>query len=301
MSRPVPPPQHPEFFELGDSLTRLFLESLSFECDWIRPRQPWPAHGTHGWRTLPSLLVLVAIKGRYECALENGVRFTSGPGEAVVLAAGVPHRVQFPVEGTLVAAHLSYRVLGGIDVMCFFDIPPHLPRQVGTRVGTLLDRIARNRQTKSFGIASGVREKALAFELLSLLLQQGSPRSIDVARLANLQRLSRVLEFIHEHVDEPLSIRELCRQAQLSRQRFHTVFKEASGFSPKEYVSRAKIQKAKQMLISKDLSVANISDRLGFCNPFHFSRQFKLFAAVSPSAYRRRIFEYELLDKKSEN
>lgn len=292
--RPVPPPQHPDYFELGESLTRLCMETLSFECDWIRATQSWPAHGTNGWRSLPSLLVLIAIKGRYECVLENGVRFTTRPHEALVLPAAVPHRIQFPIPGVLVAAHLNFRVLGGIDVMRFFDVPPHLPRSTGAEIGKLLDAIARNRQTRNFGIASAVREKALGFQLLALLLQHARTRRIDVARLMQMQRLSHVLEEIHERIGERLSIGELCRQARLSRQRFYAVFKEASGFAPKEYLSRAKIQKAKQLLISRDLSIANVSDRLGYCNPYHFSRQFKALAGVSPSVYRRRIFEFEM-------
>src|ERR1043165_3313343 len=97
MSRQVQPPQHPQFFEMGESLTRLCMDSLTFEIEWIREKQPWPEHGTHGWRSLPSLLVLVAIKGHYECKLENGVHFRTGPHEALVLPAGVPHQIQFPV------------------------------------------------------------------------------------------------------------------------------------------------------------------------------------------------------------
>src|SRR5262249_24289234 len=123
-------------------------------------------------------MVLVAIRGHYDCELENGIRFVAGPYQAVVLAAGVPHSIKFPKPGLLVAAHLNYRVLGGIDVVRFFDIPYLFSRKAGKKVGSLVDRIARNRQTRSFGIAHAVREKALAFELLSLLLQQGRARSI---------------------------------------------------------------------------------------------------------------------------
>ncbi len=298
---PVPPPQHPDFFELGESgatLARLCLETLSFECDWVLERQRWSPHGTHGWRSLPWLLVLVAIKGRYECTLEHGVSFTTGPYEALVLPAGVPHCIDFPVPGVLVAAHLNYRVLGGIDILRFFELPHHLPRRCGRPIAELLDRIARNRQTRQYGIVSAVMEKSLGFELLALLLKQAASRTADIARLMRLQRLSGVLELIHERIGEPLAITELCRQAKLSRQRFYAVFKEATGFSPKEYVSRAKIQKAKQLLISKVLTVANVSDQLGYCNPYHFSRQFKKLAGVSPSVYRQQVFEYGSLSVK---
>jgi AraC-like DNA-binding protein len=269
------------------------MDSLTFEIEWIREKQPWPEHGTHGWRSLPSLLVLVAIKGHYDCKLENGVHFRTGPHEALVLPAGVPHQIQFPHPGVLVGAHLNYQVLGGIDLLRFFDVPHRFIKPAGKLIGNLLQKIARGRQTASYGIPSAVREKALGFELLSLILQHASSRRIDVARIMQLQRLSRVLEFIQEQIDQPITIGDLCRQARLSRQRFHAVFKEASGFSPKDYLSRAKIQKAKQLLISKELSIGNIADQLGYCNPYHFSTQFKLHSGVSPSVYRRRIFEYE--------
>ena len=117
------------------------------------------------------------------------------PGQTrMVLPAGVPHRIQFPVAGVLVAAHLNYRVLGGIDVVRFYDLPHRLTGQAGKMIGNLLQHIARGRQTLQYGIPSAVREKALGFELLALILKHGTPRRIDVARIMQLQRLSRVLE-----------------------------------------------------------------------------------------------------------
>jgi len=65
-------------------------------------------------------------------------------------------------------------------------------------------------------------------------------------------------------------------------------FKRATGFSVKEYILSAQLRRAKQLLTCTSESVEVISRRLGFEDPFYFSRLFRSREGASPSAFRER-------------
>ncbi|MBL8991700.1 MAG: helix-turn-helix transcriptional regulator, partial [Spirochaetia bacterium] len=67
---------------------------------------------------------------------------------------------------------------------------------------------------------------------------------------------------------------------------FSARFKKQFGISPKQYFLLEKTELAKRYLLESELSVSEISERLGFANAFHFSRLFKKHSGTSPAAFR---------------
>ena len=72
----------------------------------------------------------------------------------------------------------------------------------------------------------------------------------------------------------------------VSESSFYTCFKEWSGESPKEYKNRIRINAARSMLENSDLQISEIAFRVGFDDPYYFSRLFKKAVGVSPRAFR---------------
>jgi AraC-like DNA-binding protein len=64
------------------------------------------------------------------------------------------------------------------------------------------------------------------------------------------------------------------------------VLKEKTGRTARSYIIQMVILEAKVLLDRLDLSILQIADELHFSNPFHFSRFFKKYTSVTPSAYR---------------
>ncbi|MFP4282701.1 MAG: helix-turn-helix transcriptional regulator [Opitutales bacterium] len=62
----------------------------------------------------------------------------------------------------------------------------------------------------------------------------------------------------------------------------------AFGESPARLLAEFKVRRAEELLRHRDLRVQEVSDRLGFANPFHFSRVFKRLRGQPPSAVVRR-------------
>lgn len=87
---------------------------------------------------------------------------------------------------------------------------------------------------------------------------------------------------------EPVSISQLAKRFGYSMTYCNRLFHEAYGMSPRQYLSRIKLVRAKQMLCNPETTMSEIADKLGYRDAAHWSRQFKRWTGQSPSEYRRR-------------
>lgn len=99
--------------------------------------------------------------------------------------------------------------------------------------------------------------------------------------------INDAIDYMQDAIEESITVKELAQHANYSVSYFHSIFKEKTGFSPIHYFNQLKIQKACQYLSFTDLSIKEISHKLGFKDPFYFSRLFKKLMSLSPSKYRQ--------------
>lgn len=116
-----------------------------------------------------------------------------------------------------------------------------------------------------------------------------SPRSLFSVQARNQARVERVITFIHSSVQMPLDAAALAQIADLSASRMNTVFRQMTGYSPLEYVRRARVSHARRLLADPQLSVKEIAARTGFEDSFHFSRVFRRIDGLSPTHYREAV------------
>jgi AraC family transcriptional regulator len=102
-------------------------------------------------------------------------------------------------------------------------------------------------------------------------------------------RLKRVLAYIDERADENLRLAELAKAAGMSMFHFAKLFKQSTGHSPHRYALRRRMEKAKQLLREEDASVLEISVRTGFVDQRHFTKVFRRFTGLTPTAYRTAV------------
>jgi len=120
--------------------------------------------------------------------------------------------------------------------------------------------------------------------LLALMIEYRHERQRESSD--SVQKVAESIIYMSEHLDEPLRVTTLAALANLSPAHFAVRFKEQTGCSPRDYLHLLRIHRACQLLRSSALNVKEIAARLGYQDPFHFSRQFKAFQGVSPSEYR---------------
>lgn len=117
-------------------------------------------------------------------------------------------------------------------------------------------------------------------------MASGVPSSGETAQSWDDPRLATVLAHVAAHFRRPLSLPELAGLVHLSPAHFSTMFRRATGLSPLQYVHRYRWQRAKEMLVGSDASVAEIAAAVGVPDPFYFSRAFKRTEGISPQQYR---------------
>lgn len=93
--------------------------------------------------------------------------------------------------------------------------------------------------------------------------------------------------YLHEHVAERYSVEEYAAGAGLSVGRFIRVFREATGLSPKRYLTSIRMSEARMLLESTDYPIAEVADIVGYDNPLYFSRVFRAHVGMSPSQCRQ--------------
>lgn len=104
---------------------------------------------------------------------------------------------------------------------------------------------------------------------------------------APYRALSKLVDFVHDHVDQTLSVDELARQAGMSISTLERRFRSHLGTSPKRFILHAKIAAACDRLLNTPMSVGEIAESLGYHEHASFTRAFTSVMHMSPTAYRK--------------
>lgn len=103
------------------------------------------------------------------------------------------------------------------------------------------------------------------------------------------ERLKPVFAYIERHLFEPtLTVERLKEALGVRDNSFSTVVGDACGRTPRVYIENRRCETGCRLLAAEDLTVRQISQRLGFSNPRRFTRAFQRWAGQSPSAYREQ-------------
>lgn len=101
--------------------------------------------------------------------------------------------------------------------------------------------------------------------------------------------IQNVITYMLDNLNTTLTLDEISEFAKITKYHFVRIFKEKTGFTPIEYYTRLKIQKACELLEIPDLKINQISFALGFQNPYYFTTVFKKIVGKSPQQYRKLI------------
>lgn len=106
--------------------------------------------------------------------------------------------------------------------------------------------------------------------------------------VGHFRRFSAVVEYIHQHLHERISVAELARLASLHPNYFSNLFSETFGLSPREYIMQKRIERAQLLLWRTDLSIKQVADAVGAEGSAYFCRIFKKRVGMTPREYRRQ-------------
>ncbi len=129
--------------------------------------------------------------------------------------------------------------------------------------------------------------------VVHLLRHHSNVRRSDEMELSRVglvdRRIRRAVELMHAHLDRELPLEEIAAAAYLSPFHFARLFKKLTGASPHAYLATLRVERAQMLLGETDLSVAEVSARVGYSSPSHFTKAFRQAKGLAPRAFRAAI------------
>lgn len=104
-------------------------------------------------------------------------------------------------------------------------------------------------------------------------------------------RLSKVYHYIDQNLNRKITLSDLSGHMCLSEDYFSKIFNEIMGVRPMEYVSRKRIERAQMLLLTTNLSVCQVAEKVGITNYSYFSTLFKKYTLTSPEKYQKMHFQ----------
>lgn len=297
---------------LGQDLP--LLRSENGRLSVFDPQGVWPdAHVP----PLNSHLVIVALAPATGCCTwlpgEGSQQRDLAEGDALVLPAGEPGFIQWPAAANANATasalvlglhpQLLFQADSGRAATARATQPTRLYAQSAVHAPVLhglaltLQRAALQGDPAAPAVADHVA-RALAVQLLVQQARHAagerSPRAGGEERSPHGERdslgqvrLARALSFLASRIDQPVDLAEAAQAAGCSLHHFAHLFKTAMGVSPMRYLRQQRMQRARELVETTGLSMAEIGDRVGMPDPARFSQAFRAYWKTTPSALRR--------------
>jgi AraC family transcriptional regulator len=100
-------------------------------------------------------------------------------------------------------------------------------------------------------------------------------------------KLKQAIDFINAHLDRNISLLDIAEMLGMSQYHFSRLFKQSTKLTPHAYLVGQRVNRAKQLLVDRDMTMLDIAEECGFANPSHFSRCFRQYTGMSPMAFRQ--------------
>ncbi|HEY1084481.1 MAG TPA: AraC family transcriptional regulator [Prosthecobacter sp.] len=135
------------------------------------------------------------------------------------------------------------------------------------------------------------RYEAAVALLLSFSLQMGESahRLLFAHATHEPDAVRNAKIYIHAHLAEPMTLEGVASAVNVSPFHFCKIFKRATGLTFTDFVNRARVEKAKRMLMRPAARITEVAYDVGFQSLSHFNRSFRRIASESPTEYRGRM------------
>ena len=102
-------------------------------------------------------------------------------------------------------------------------------------------------------------------------------------------QVQEALKYVDQHLQESVSLKEVAEVLHLNSSYFSVLFKEQTGLTFSEYLTRRRVQRAKESLAGTSPPVAEIAEKVGYQTAKYFVKVFRDLEEVSPSQYRHSV------------
>ena len=240
------------------------LRLADMELWLVRKGHGWMKTRTQTFTLLPGFCALMRPGGIYDAGQDEtrplGITFVHF--DVLNLQKGVP--VRQPVSD--LSAWPEFYQLGDVDYL--------------DAVTRRIVHLSNKRSPVANDLLKGV--------LLDILERPALLDGPPTAHSLHAAGISAMVAEIQSSSGTPPDVAEMARRSGLSQAHFSRIFHKITGQSPRDFLQQTRLMQARQLLTGTELSIGEISERLGYADIFFFSRQFKNKVGIPPSAYRKQ-------------
>lgn len=248
---------------------------------------------------------LVLVTGGHATHRLDNESFPIEKGDVFVVPVGMLHgygncrdlqlmNVVFDPAKLGLAEHQLLRVPG---YRAFFSLEPRL--RVQDRFKSRL-KLTPTELAEILHLIHVVRDEVIhqrpGFEVVSvgsfsaiLVLLARRYAAMTSLESESLVRLASVIEWLHEHFVEPITLEDLARRAHMSKSTLGRCFHECVGMSPMAYAIELRLKHAEHLLRDTTTRIRDIAPSVGIEDPSYFARLFRKRTGLEPSAYRESV------------
>lgn len=255
------------------------------------PKEKHPPDHHYSWskgRVLDSFQCLYLSKGSGEFETRETGLIEIEAGTMLVLFPGVWHRYR---PNASVGWDEYWVEVDGVSVRRLLKRKILRKHQPVMQVG-LSDEVIESYR-KCLQVVrekkQGYRPMAASYAFAIIARLSAAPLQSDSKDAWVDERVREAQVYLSEHYERPVRMETLARDLGVSYSYFRSSFKRVTGLSPNQYHLQIRIQKAKEFLEKTNLSIKEISERLHFNSPYHFSSLFSAKVGVSPKRWRHPV------------
>lgn len=164
-------------------------------------------------------------------------------------------------------------------------IPGFMSASVPDQYARLMDEMLRLSINPQAG--TDLLLKAKGLELLHLLFKDASQLSTFGPCTRVTDTVTRAMDFMAAHYSEAIRLPDIASAVNLSPFHFHRTFTQAVTMTPLTYLTRVRIERARELLLTTQMPVSDIAAACGFENPSYFSRIFRTDTGQTPGLFRQ--------------
>lgn len=233
----------------------------------------------------PEAILIFCVDGKGWLRV-GGAGYAVGSGQAAIVLPGQPHAYGASEDQ---AWSIYWCHAAGSGAACLAALAversgsPVVAISDHARLAGLFREII-DELAHGYGLPHLLAASLTLGHLLGCVYTEGGRRATAAPDAAT--RVRDVAAYLRRRCERPARLEELARMANLSVSHFSAVFRRELGFSPVDYLVRARMRRACELLDTTASPLKEIAEAVGVSDPLYFSRVFRAIYGVSPSHYR---------------
>lgn len=137
------------------------------------------------------------------------------------------------------------------------------------------------------GLLENTKSKRELFGTMEKLVNDEFIQYNELKAQDSNQSVRTVKQFVHERYADNITLQDVAAVVHMNSSYLSSLFKKETGMNFNEYLTRHRIQMAKEFLMEPGLSVAEVGQRVGYEDFKYFSKVFKKVMGMNPTEYRK--------------